>query len=235
MFGRGGEEAEALADAGVPFEVVPGVTSAVAAPAYAGIPLTRRGTASSFTVVTGSETMDKDAVPWDVLAQAGGTLVVLMGWESLATIVATLTRAGRPADTPVALVEWGTEPYQKTVVGTLSDVAEKAAQAGLAPPVVAVIGEVVELRGKAPLVRRPSPVRRARIGDQVPDPGRRSLGAALAGGSPSPGGAHHRDSAAGRLRGAGRRPGRVARLRLGRISQRQRRGGGLRPPGRAQP
>ena len=94
VFGRGGEEAEALADAGVPFEVVPGVTSAVAAPAYAGIPLTRRGTASSFTVVTGSETMDKDAVPWDVLAQAGGTLVVLMGWESLATIVATLTRAG---------------------------------------------------------------------------------------------------------------------------------------------
>ena len=148
VFGRGGEEAEALADAGVPFEVVPGVTSAVAAPAYAGIPLTRRGTASSFTVVTGSETLDNDAVAWDVLAQAGGTLVVLMGWDSLATIATTLTREGRRADTPVALVQWGTEPYQKTVVGTLSDVAEKAAEAGLAPPVVAVIGEVVELRGK---------------------------------------------------------------------------------------
>ena len=148
VFGRGGEEAEALAEAGVPFEVVPGVTSAIAAPAYAGIPLTRRGTVSSFTVVTGSETSDKNAVAWDALARAGGTLVVLMGWESLPAIADTLTREGLPATTPVALVQWGTEPYQRTVVGTLSDIAEKASQAGLSPPVVAVIGEVVGLRKK---------------------------------------------------------------------------------------
>ena len=148
VFGRGGEEAEALAEAGVPFEVVPGVTSAIAAPAYAGIPLSHRGVASSFTVVTGSETVDKGAVAWDALARSGGTLVVLMGWESLSEIAAILTREGRPADTPVALVQWGTEPYQRTVVGTLSDIAEKAQQAGLSPPVVAVIGDVVRLRDR---------------------------------------------------------------------------------------
>jgi uroporphyrinogen III methyltransferase/synthase len=148
IFGRGGEEAEALAEAGIPFEVVPGVTSAIAAPAYAGIPLTHRGFASSFTIVTGSESPDKgdSAIAWDVLAQAEGTLVVLMGWDSLDSIAATLINEGRPAQTPVALIQWGSEPYQRTVTGTLSDIVEKAGAAGLAPPVVAVIGEVVKLR-----------------------------------------------------------------------------------------
>ena len=149
VFGRGGEEAEALGAAGVPFEIVPGVTSAIAAPAYAGIPVTHRRLASSFTVVTGNEDPSKDnsAVEWEHLAKAGGTLVVLMGWSNIASIAETLVRHGRGGDTPVALVRWGTEPYQQTIVGTLSDIAEKATQAGLAPPVVAVIGEVVSLRG----------------------------------------------------------------------------------------
>ena len=148
VFGRGGEEAEALAEAGISFEVVPGITSAIAAPAYAGIPLTHRGFASSFTVVTGSESPDKtdSAIDWDMLAQAGGTLVVLMGWDNLDSIAATLIDNGRSAQTPVALVQWGSEPYQRTVTGTLSDIVEKANNAGLAPPVVAVIGEVVQLR-----------------------------------------------------------------------------------------
>ena len=150
VFGRGGEEAEALVEAEVPFDVVPGVTSATAAPAYAGIPLTHRKLASSFTVVTGSEAPDKrdSAVDWGVLARAGGTLVVLMGFDSLPSIATTLVREGRAADTPVALVQWGSEPYQRTVVGTLAGIAEKAEQAGLTPPVVAVIGDVVDLREK---------------------------------------------------------------------------------------
>ena len=150
VFGRGGEEAEALAGAGIPFEVVPGVTSAIAAPAYAGIPLTHRDYASSVTFVTGSESPEKSdsAVRWDRLAQSGGTVVVLMGFESLPSIADKLTQEGLAADTPVALVEWGTEPYQRTVVGTLADIAERAARSAIAPPVVAVIGEVVKLRGK---------------------------------------------------------------------------------------
>ena len=148
VFGRGGEEAEALSAEGVPFEVVPGVTSATAAPAYAGIPVTHRRLASSFTVVTGNEAPDKDesSLDWDQLARQAGTLVVLMGWENLASIAETLMRHGRPPDSPVALVQWGTEPHQQTVVGTLSDIVGKAADAGLAPPAVAVFGDVVDLR-----------------------------------------------------------------------------------------
>ncbi|MCH8205650.1 MAG: uroporphyrinogen-III C-methyltransferase [Chloroflexi bacterium] len=145
VFGRGGEEAEALQAEGIPFEVVPGVTSAVAVPAYAGIPLTHRDVASSFTVVTGSETPDKDgsSIDWDHLARLGGTLVVLMGWENLPGIVGALTDRGYPRDTPVALVRWGTEPCQETVIGTVGDIVDKGVAAGLEPPVVAVFGEVV--------------------------------------------------------------------------------------------
>ena len=148
VFGRGGEEAEALRLEGVRFEVVPGVTSAIAAPAYAGIPVTHRGHASSFTVVTGSEAPDKDSpsVEWEALARQGGTLVVLMGWENLRSIVETLVRNGRPPDTPVALVRWGTESHQQTVVGTLADICDMAELARLSPPVVAVVGETVALR-----------------------------------------------------------------------------------------
>ena len=151
VFGRGGEEVLALAQAGVPFEVVPGVTSAIAAPAYAGIPLTHRGMASSFTVVSGSEdpTKEESAVRWDELARSGSTLVVLMGWKSLDQVTGRLIMGGMVRSTPVALVSWGTEPYQRTVTGTLEDIVQKGKDAGLGPPVVAVIGQVVELRSQA--------------------------------------------------------------------------------------
>lgn len=148
VFGRGGEEAEALHEAGIIFEIVPGVSSAVAAPAYAGIPLTHRTYASSFTVVTGSEAPDKDvtSIVWDQLAQQGGTLVVLMGWSNLTAIVKALSDRGLSVDTPAALVRWGTHPNQETVVGTLANIVDRGLEAGLSPPVVAVFGDVVRLR-----------------------------------------------------------------------------------------
>ncbi|MBI4233141.1 MAG: uroporphyrinogen-III C-methyltransferase [Chloroflexi bacterium] len=149
LFGRGGEEAEALAAAGVPFEVVPGVTSAIAVPAYAGIPVTHRAVSSSLSIVTGSEDPEKEAsrVDWAALARAD-TLVVLMGLEGLPSIVGALQDAGRGPETPVALVQWGTEPRQQTVVGNLGDILQRAQRAGLTPPVVIVVGEVVRLRDR---------------------------------------------------------------------------------------
>ena len=148
VFGRGGEEALALAAAGVPFEVVPGVTSAVAAAAYAGIPVTHRGIATAVTVVTGSEDPAKGdtATNWAALAQAGGTIVALMGWANLPGIAATLQRHGMAADTPAALVQWGTWLRQRTVSGTLGDIVARGQAAGIAAPVVAIIGEVARLR-----------------------------------------------------------------------------------------
>ena len=148
VFGRGGEEAEALAEAGVPFEIVPGITSAIAAPAYAGIPLTHRKVASSFTVVTGSEdpTKPDTSVDWEVLAKGSDTLAILMGQSNLRVIADALIRYGRAPETPVALVQWGTEPYQRTLVGTLEDIADKAIAAGIGAPAVTVVGDVVRLR-----------------------------------------------------------------------------------------
>ena len=147
VFGRGGEELEALVEAGVPFEVVPGVTSAVAAPAYAGIPVTHRGMAAAFTVVSGSEDPAKPEPPldWAALAKTPGTLVLLMGARRLDEIAAALVRYGRPADTPAAVVRWGTLPAQRAVYGTLADIAQRAADAGVGAPAVAVIGEVAQL------------------------------------------------------------------------------------------
>jgi uroporphyrinogen III methyltransferase/synthase len=148
VFGRGGEEAEALAAAGVPFEVVPGVTSAVAAPAYAGIPVTHRTLASTVTFVTGHEdpTKEVEALEWPRLATAHGTLVFLMGVKNLPAIVANLTREGKPGDTPAAIIRWGTKPGQQTVIGTLETIVDKAAEAHIEPPSVIVIGGVVRLR-----------------------------------------------------------------------------------------
>ena len=148
VFGRGGEEALALVDAGILFEVVPGVTSAIAVPAYAGIPVTHRSVASSFTVVSGSEDPSKEesSIDWSTLAAGTGTLVVLMGWESLPRIVETLMAQGMAPNTPAALIQWGTEPHQRTVEGTLESVLGLGRQAGLEPPVVAVFGPVVGLR-----------------------------------------------------------------------------------------
>jgi uroporphyrinogen III methyltransferase/synthase len=147
VFGRGGEEAEALARAGIPFEVVPGVSAAVAVPAYAGIPVTHRGVASSFAVVTGHEDGCKreSAVDWERLATAVDTIVILMGLRSLAGIAETLIAHGRAPGTPVALVRWGTTDLQTTLTGRLDEIADKARSASLEPPVVAVIGEVVRL------------------------------------------------------------------------------------------
>ena len=148
VFGRGGEEAEALADAGVRFDIVPGVTSAIAAAAYAGIPITHRGVSSSFTVVTGSEdpTKPNSSVDWRAMARNGGTLVVLMGQANLRSIADALAQYGRAPDTPVALVQWGTEPYQRTLVATLADVADKAAAAGIRAPAVTIVGDVARMR-----------------------------------------------------------------------------------------
>ena len=152
VFGRGGEEALALARASIPFDVVPGVSSAIAAPAYAGIPVTHRGLSSGFTVVSGSEDSSKpdSSVRWEELARSlaahGGTLMTLMGWASLENILAALQRGGLSADTPVALVQWGTWNRQRAVTGTLATAAEKGRAAGLAAPVVAVVGDVVGLR-----------------------------------------------------------------------------------------
>lgn len=152
VLGRGGEEALALAEAGIAFEVVPGVSAAVAVPAYAGIPVTHRGLGSSFAVVTGHEDPAKDcaAVDWGRLATAVDTIVVLMGAQSLPRIAAELIGHGRSPDTPTALIRWGTTEAQETVVGTLRDIAIGGAIGGRAtqhrPPVLAVIGEVVRLR-----------------------------------------------------------------------------------------
>ena len=148
VFGRGGEEALALAASGVPFEVVPGVTSAVAAAAYAGIPVTHRGVATSVTIVTGSEdpTKGQTSTDWAALARTGGTLVALMGWATLTGIVETLRANGKSEDTPVALVQWGTWSRQQTVTGVLSNIVERGKQAGIGAPVVVVIGEVAALR-----------------------------------------------------------------------------------------
>ena len=150
VFGRGGEEAEYLADRGIAFEVVPGVSAAVAVPAYAGIPVTHRRVSSSLAIVTGNEDPAKGdtAVDWDALATGAGTLVLLMGMANLAGIVARLMAAGRSPQTPVALVRWGTCPGQRTLVGTLQTIAALAAEQGFTNPVVVVVGEVVQLREK---------------------------------------------------------------------------------------
>ncbi len=148
VFGRGGEEALALSQAGIPWEVVPGVTSAVAAAAYAGIPVTHRGVAASFSVVTGSEAPRRvgPTVDWEALARAGGTLIFLMGWEALDDIVKTLLAHGVPPARPAAAVQWGTTPRQRVVIGPLSDIAGTALGAGLGAPVALVVGDVVSLR-----------------------------------------------------------------------------------------
>ncbi len=147
VFGRGGEEAEALADAGIAFEVVPGVSSAVAVPACAGVPLTHRRYASSFAVVTGHEARKPNSsIDWAKLATAVDTLVILMGLGNLAIIVQKLIEHGRAAETPAAVIRSGTTSEQKSVIGTLADIVEKSA--GIAPPALIVVGDVVSLSEK---------------------------------------------------------------------------------------
>lgn len=150
VFGRGGEEAFALHQAGIEFEIVPGISSAIAAPAYAGIPLTHRDYSSSFTVITGHEdsrrTSAESRLDWEGLARQRGTLVILMGLKQLGEINLRLVAGGLCENTPVALIQWGTTPQQKVVTGTLANIRDMAVQAAISAPVVIVVGEVVRLR-----------------------------------------------------------------------------------------
>ena len=150
VLGRGGEEAEALKDNNIPFEIVPGVSSAVAVPAYAGIPVTHRGLASSFAVITGHEDPGKESpsIAWEKLATGVDTLVFLMGMQNLPKIVSRLIEHGRSPDTPVAVIKEGTSPGQETVVGCLANIVAKVEEHHLSPPAVVVVGEVVGLRDK---------------------------------------------------------------------------------------
>lgn len=148
VFGRGGEEAEALTAAGLEWEYVPGVTSAIGVPGYAGIPVTHRGLCSTFAVVTAHEDPAKgpSSIRWGPLAAGVDTLVFLMGVERLPQIVERLLENGRAPETPVAVVSWGTYPRQRTVTGTLADIVARCAAAELEPPAVTVVGEVAALR-----------------------------------------------------------------------------------------
>lgn len=148
VFGRGGEEAEALARAGIAFEIVPGVSSAIAVPAYAGIPLTHRAYSSSFAVVTGNEAAAKpdSSLYWSGLARNHDTLVFLMGVKNIDTICARLVEHGKPGSTPAALIRWGTRPEQQTVVDTLDGIASTIRDRTIRPPAILVVGEVVRLR-----------------------------------------------------------------------------------------
>jgi uroporphyrinogen III methyltransferase/synthase len=148
IFGRGGEEAQELVKAGIPFEIIPGVTSAIAVPAYAGIPLTHRDYTSTVAFITGHEDPTKETsdIAWDKLATGAGTLVFLMGVGNLAKIASSLMEHGRPPQTPVAVIRTGTVPEQKTVTGPLNEIAEIAKQEKIRPPAIIVVGDVVRLR-----------------------------------------------------------------------------------------
>ena len=148
IFGRGGEEAEALVAAGVPFEVVPGVTAGAAAAAYAGIPVTQRGLSSSVAFITGHEDADKiaSAHDWPALAHGPETLVFYMGVKNLPEICRNLLKAGLPAGRPAAVVQWGTTPRQRTLISTLAALPREAAAAGVTAPAVVIVGEVVTMR-----------------------------------------------------------------------------------------
>jgi uroporphyrinogen III methyltransferase/synthase len=170
VFGRGGEEAQALQAAGIPFEIVPGISSAIAAPAYAGIPVTHREINPVLTIATGHEdpTKPQSTIDWSKLADAHRTLVLLMAIGNLTNICARLIEHGLSADTPVAVIADGTRPTQRTVTGTLETIASEVQRAGLAAPAIVVIGEVVALRenlrwfdrlplfGKRVLITRPA-------------------------------------------------------------------------------
>jgi uroporphyrinogen III methyltransferase/synthase len=150
LFGRGSEEAEALASAGIPFEVVPGVPSPSAAMAYAGMSPTHRDLSSSVAYVTATESPEKDrsSHEWSKLATATQTLVIFMGMRKLDSLMELLIQHGRPADCPAAVIQWASTPQQRTVVGTVANIAERAAAAGLGMPALTVVGEIVRLREK---------------------------------------------------------------------------------------
>ena len=148
VFGRGGEEAEVLAQEGIEFEVIPGISSAIAVPAYAGIPVTHRDLASSLTIITGHEdpTKGKSALNFEALARMQGTIVILMGIGQLRENARALVSNGKPSGTPVAVIERGTTDKQRVTTGTLATIADLADANGVETPAIVVIGEVVELR-----------------------------------------------------------------------------------------
>ncbi len=150
VFGRGGEEAEVLAEHGIRFEVVPGISSAIAAPAYAGIPLTHRAWSSSLAVVPGYEDMTKDesSIDWSRLATGVGTIVFLMAVKNIATVCSRLVEKGRAPETPVAVVRWGTRPDQTTITGNLGNIPALVKERDIRPPAVMIVGDVVRLREK---------------------------------------------------------------------------------------
>ena len=147
IFGRGGEEAQILSENQIPFEIVPGVTSAIAVPAYAGIPLTHRSYTASVAFITGHRRFENEAdVDWEGLAKGVGTLVFLMGMTNLPSIADNLIRFGRSPDTPAAVIRWGTTPLQESITGTLADIAKKVREAGFKPPAIIVVGDVCKVR-----------------------------------------------------------------------------------------
>ena len=148
VFGRGSEEALACRQAGVPFEIVPGISSSYAVPAYAGIPLTHRNLSSMFTVVTGHEDPSKpeSSIDYEALAQLGGTIVILMGIKRMAQILGRLIEAGLASDTPAAMVHWGTTPDQQVIEGTIANLPDLAKSESIQPPATIIIGDVVRLR-----------------------------------------------------------------------------------------
>ena len=170
VFGRGGEEAQELLSYGIQYEVIPGVTSAISAPAYAGIPVTHRDHTSFVSFITGHERPDKkeSRMQWDIFAKSDATLVFLMGVKNLSNIATKLMENGKPADTPVALVRWGTTTRQQTVTGTLETIVDEVKKAGLKSPAIIVVGHVVSLRDelawfdKKPLFGRKIVITRAR-------------------------------------------------------------------------
>ncbi len=146
VFGRGGEEAEALVRAGLPFEVVPGVSAALSAPAFAGIPLTHRDWVSGFTVLTGHQAAGLGRIDWERVASAGNTIVILMSVAQMRRNADLLREGGLAADTPVAAIQWASRPWQNVVTGTLATIADEVEGRRLRPPVTLVIGDVVRLR-----------------------------------------------------------------------------------------
>ena len=201
VFGRGGEEAEELAQAGIPFEVVPGVTAAVAVPAYAGIPVTHRRYTTLVTFITGHEDPSKEAstIPWEALGKNPGTLVFLMGVKNLPEICRQLIDQGRIPSTPAAVIERGATLSQRTVTGTLTDIAKAARDAGIKPPAILVVGGVVELRKTLkwwetrPLWGKTVVVTRSR------QQASKLVALAGRGRGPLPGNSHPRDRPAGRF------------------------------------
>ena len=183
VFGRGGEEAQALAAAGVPYVVVPGITSAIAAPAYAGMPVTHRGVATSFTVVTGHEdpTKPSEQTDWAALARVPGTLVMLMGMGRLAGIAEALVAGGRPADEPAAAVQWGTTSRQRSRGGHPRHASpDRAREEGLGSPAVVVVGPVAALADEIGWRERRPCSGRTRGGHAGPRPGQRAVRAGCA-------------------------------------------------------